>query len=240
MKKEVTIGGISISNFESIEDAITTEIITSTGVKPGVAIAINPEKIVTALAQPELKKIIDNASLRYPDGIGVAYVMGKKLGKKISRIPGCELWESIMTRSGSTQIPVYIMGGTNEVIGKTKEKLINSGVNIVGYRNGYFEPDQQSQIINEIVASGAKIVSVALGSPKQELFIYQCKALMPNTFFMGVGGTYDVYIGNVKRAPYFFRKMHAEWLFRLLSQPTRLSRQIKLFKYITLYFKGKL
>ncbi|WP_165724788.1 WecB/TagA/CpsF family glycosyltransferase [Pseudoalteromonas sp. SA25] len=240
MINKVNIGGIEVIAYPSIDELISSSILTTNNVLPGVGVAINPEKIMAANNDPKVMSILQKATLRYPDGIGVSYVMQKRLGTKVARIPGCELWEQLMLRSVEQQIPVFLLGATKNTVTQTSNKLKALDVNVIGCRDGYFTDEQQATVINEIVNSGAKIVSVALGSPRQELFIFECIKRAPHTFFMGVGGTYDVYTNNVKRAPYFFRVLNLEWLFRLLSQPSRLFRQGNLLKYIYYYLTNKI
>lgn len=240
MINKVNVGGIDVAAYQSIDELISTSILTTQGIQPGVGIAINPEKIMAAKNDPHIMSILQNATLRYPDGIGVSYVMQKRLGSKVARIPGCELWERLMLRSVEQQIPVFLLGATQSTVLQTYEKLTSLGVDVVGYKDGYFTKEQEQSVIDEIIKSGAKVVSVALGSPRQELFIFECIKYAPDSFFMGVGGTYDVFTNNVKRAPLFFRTLNLEWLFRLLSQPSRLFRQGNLLKYIYYYLTKKI
>lgn len=240
MINKVNIGGIDVAAYRSIDELINTSILTSQGVLPGVGVAINPEKIMAAKNDPLIMNILQEATLRYPDGIGVSFAMSQRLGHKVARIPGCELWEHLMIRTVDQKIPVFLLGANKETVTKTNDKLKLLDVNVVGYRDGYFTEEQRADVINEIVSSGAKIVSVALGSPRQEQFIFECMKLAPSTFFMGVGGTYDVFTSNVKRAPSFFRVLNLEWLFRLLSQPSRLLRQGSLLKYLYYYLTKKI
>jgi len=239
MTNKVNVGGVNIVACPSINELIDTSILNSSGVIPGMAIAVNPEKIIAAKNDPNVMAILQSATVCYPDGVGVSYVMSKRTGSKVARIPGCELWERLMERSIEKNIPVYLLGATQNTVAQTHEKLSVLGVNVVGFKNGYFTKEQQRLVIDEIVSSGAKIVSVALGSPRQELFIFECMKHAPHTFFMGVGGTYDVFTGNVKRAPKLFRATNLEWLYRLSSQPSRLFRQSNLLKYIYLYLTNK-
>jgi len=239
MINKVNVGGINIDAYQSIDELISSSILTTQGLLPGVAVAINPEKVIAANSDPEIMSVLQKATFCYPDGVGVSYVMSKRLNTKVARIPGCELWERLMCRSVEQQVPVFLLGATQNTVLQASDKLKEQGVNVVGYKNGYFTADQQQLVINEIVNSGAKIVSVALGSPRQELFIFECMKYAPDTFFMGVGGTYDVFTNNVKRAPSFFRTLNLEWLFRLLSQPSRLFRQGNLLKYIYYYLTKK-
>ena len=240
MINNVLIGGVEVSAFKSINDVIDNAILSNAGVIPGVGIAINPEKIMSAIESKALYDLLAKATLKYPDGIGVSYVMKKKLKYDVARVPGCELWEQLMIKSVHNNVPVFLVGASENVVQQTKNKLVGQGVNIVGVANGYFQKSEESSLIEGIKSSGAKIVSVALGSPKQEYFMFECRKALPDAFYMGVGGTYDVFTGNVNRAPSFFRKVRCEWLYRLLSQPTRIGRQINLLKYIWLYFTSKL
>ncbi|RJE76927.1 lipopolysaccharide N-acetylmannosaminouronosyltransferase [Pseudoalteromonas sp. MSK9-3] len=236
--KQATIREIPVSAFASIEELIENAIIEDGEIVPGVAVAINPEKLMIAESDSETKEVLLKSTLRYADGIGISYAMSKKLGEDVARIPGCELWLKLMKASVEHCIPVYLLGASPEVVTKTRLALEELGVNVVGAQDGYFKGE--GTVINEIAKSGAKIVTVALGSPKQEKFIFKCREVLPTAFFMGVGGTYDVFIGNVNRAPNMWIKLNLEWLYRLLSQPSRLFRQGKLIRFIYYYLVGKL
>lgn len=236
---EVSIGGISIGEFESPQSVINYmfELLDRDGFSS--AIAINAEKIIAASNSDELFEIIMSCNIRYADGIGVVKAIKSKSGRLIPRLPGCEIWESLMDYAGANNIPVFLVGGKTEVIEKTKDKLQQAyQTPVIGFQNGYFE--NESQLIADIKASGAKIVTVAMGSPRQEQFIFSCREAGIKAVFMGVGGTYDVFTGNVKRAPLFWQNMGLEWLYRLLSQPTRWRRQLNLIHFMWLYFTKRL
>ncbi|WP_335904139.1 WecB/TagA/CpsF family glycosyltransferase [Shewanella algae] len=203
------------------------------------AIAVNPEKIVTSLENDSLRSTLLNADILYPDGIGVSSYMSRKLKHKVARVPGCELWEQLMLLAGERQLPVFLLGGTEQVVQQTKAKLISDfSTPIVGYMNGFYS--DEDSIIEMIRVSRPSIVSVALGSPKQEIFIKKCKEFGLDCFFIGVGGTYDVFSGNMQRAPLFFRNLGLEWFYRLVKQPSRIFRQFKLIKFILLVLRGRL
>ncbi len=107
-----------------------------------------------------------------------------------------------MARAGKEGTPVFLVGGKPEVLAQTEAKLRNQwNVNIVGSQDGYFKPEQRQALFERIHASGAQIVTVAMGSPKQEIFMRDCRLVHPDALYMGVGGTYDVFTGHVKRAP---------------------------------------
>jgi len=233
------VAGIPIEPFTSINDAVSHVIRDDGTVLAGSAIATNPEKIVSAIKSDSVRATLMKATFRYADGIGVVVTLSRKLKKRIQRIPGCELWEALMEKCGQTKTSVFLVGASAHVLQETQEKLKKQyGVEICGAHDGYFQ-DQQA-VINDIVAARPKVVTVALGSPKQEYFIANCQQAHPDAFYMGVGGTYDVYTDNVKRAPKFFRKLNLEWFYRLAAQPTRLKRQVNLLNYLFLEFFRKI
>jgi len=105
------------------------------------------------------------------------------------------------------------------------------GIQIVGGQHGYLKEEEMPGLIERINASGAEVLFVALGSPKQELWMKQYIPRLNIKVCQGVGGTFDVLAGRVKRAPAAFRKIHLEWLYRLLSEPRRLVRQTALPRF---------
>lgn len=210
--------------------------------KTGTLVAINAEKILTAESQPEIHQLIDTAEYKYPDGISIVRSIRKKYPQAaVSRIAGADLWEGLMERAGREGTPVFLIGGKPAILAQTVDKLRRQwNVNIVGTQDGYFSPADREALFARIAASGAKIITVAMGSPRQEVLMRDCKAVYPDALYMGVGGTYDVFTGHVKRAPKIWQKMGLEWLYRLISQPSRLRRQLRLLKYLNYHLRGDL
>lgn len=235
---EVGIGPVQVSAFTDMAQLLAFILRADGSVFHGSAIAINPEKILTAMENPAILEVIQQADIRYADGIGVVKVMRKRLRRHVERIPGCELWQELMVRAATYQTPVYLIGAKPEVLAATKQKLLAQGVNVVGTTDGYFK--DEAALINAVKQSGARFVSIAMGSPKQELLIKRVQAQHPECFYMGVGGTYDVFTGNVKRAPELWCKLNLEWAYRLVSQPSRFWRQLRLLRYVWWYFTGKI
>jgi UDP-N-acetyl-D-mannosaminouronate:lipid I N-acetyl-D-mannosaminouronosyltransferase len=222
---------LDVSSFSSMPEAVAS-IITKGDVLPGFAIALNAEKIISAYDSDDVKAILHTASLLYPDGVSISSLMRLR-GWDSIRVAGCDLWLELMKESAKYKLPVFILGADNSVHTKTVNLLRDRlSVNIVGGSSGYFE--NEDKLIEVIMNSKAKIITVALGSPMQELFIQKCRLVYPDAFYMGVGGTYDVFTGGVKRAPLFFQSNGLEWFYRLLSQPKRFFRQLKLFKFVWL------
>lgn len=234
----VNVGGLDVMAFASMDQLARFIVRDDGSVFAGSAIAINPEKVMKARSDVQLRDLLNAAELRYADGMGVVRVMRKKLQKPVERVPGCETWEAIMQRSVASQVPVFLVGARPEVLAQTVHKLKSIGVNVVGSQDGYFQDEQA--LINQIKATGARIITVAMGSPKQELWIAKAKQQIPDAYFMGVGGTYDVFTGHVKRAPALWCKLNLEWAYRLLSQPSRVGRQLVLVEYLWLYLTNRL
>lgn len=210
--------------------------------KSGTLVAINAEKVLTAESQPEIHRLIDEAEYKYADGISLVRSIRKKYPQaKVSRIAGADLWEGLMARAGREGTPVFLIGGKPGILAQTEEKLKRQwNVNIVGSQDGYFTPEEREALFARIAASGARIVTVAMGSPRQEILMRDCKRVYPEALYMGVGGTYDVFTGNVRRAPKIWQRMGLEWLYRLIMQPSRLGRQLRLLKYLRYHLRGDL
>ncbi len=205
-------------------------------------IAVNPEKIIKARTDTKLLRLLQQSGLLIPDGIGAVIAAKILHGKSISRVPGSELMPEICKRSISKGYKLFLLGAAPEVNEKAVEVLKEKyqGINIVGSQHGYYSDDEIPALIDQINDSEADVLFVALGSPRQELWMEEYLPKLNVKVCQGVGGTFDVIAGKVKRAPALFLKMHMEWLYRLLAQPKRLLRQTALPKFVYLVFKQKL
>ncbi len=210
--------------------------------RQGTLVAINAEKVLTAEDNAEVRTLIDAAEFKYADGISVVRSIRKKYPQaNVSRVAGADLWEALMARAGAEGTPVFLIGGKPEVLAQTEAKLRQQwNVNIVGSQDGYFNAEERQALFERIQVSGAKIVTVAMGSPKQEILMRNCRLVHPDALYMGVGGTYDVFTSHVKRAPKIWQKLGLEWLYRLLSQPSRIGRQLRLLRYLRWHYTGNL
>ena len=189
----------------------------------GQVVTINPEMILAAQKSAEFSQIINDAELVIPDGIGVQIGL-QILGYKVKRIPGIEFGYSLLEKYSNAGKKVALVGAKPEVIElavkNLKEKMPN--LNIVYSHDGYFSDDDD--IIKELAESSADLVLIALGSPKQEFFISKLKSYMPNSLMIGLGGSFDVWAGVVKRAPKIYQKLGLEWLYRTIKEPQRFKR----------------
>lgn len=236
-----SIRGIPLYGFATITTFVDM-LLPSDQVFSGLLIAINAEKILAAEASPPLRALLLSGSINYPDGISIVRSIRKKYrDSQVTRIAGADLWPALMARAGKLRRPVFLIGSQPEVLQQTVDKLQQQWqVPIVGQQDGYFLDEQMKAVIEQVIASQAQIVTVAMGSPRQEMFIQRCYAAYPDALYMGVGGTYDVFTGRVKRAPVGWQRLGLEWLYRLIKQPSRLGRQWKLLKYLAYHWRGQL
>ena len=233
--------GLKLIGWRDMQHALDY-LCASDGMRTGTLVAINAEKMLTIEDNAQVRDLIEAAEFKYADGISVVRSLRKKYpDADISRVAGADLWEALMARAGADGTPVFLIGGKPEILAQTEQKLrARWQVNIVGSQDGYFSADQQQALFARIRDSGAQIVTVAMGSPRQEILMRDCRQVCPNALYMGVGGTYDVFTGHVKRAPKVWQNLGLEWLYRLLSQPTRIKRQIRLLRYLTWHYTGKM
>lgn len=217
------INGIKVFGFKSKD-----EILEFSSQEKKILVAVNAEKIYNS--SPELKKVI-NENIGYPDGVGAVWALRQKGMKNVVKIPGVELWLEIVKKYYQER-SFYFIGAKEEVLQQTIAKLKNDfpGINLVGYRNGYFKQEDRETIIEDVIKSKPDFVFVAMGSPTQENLMtelinqYSC-------VYLGLGGSFDVYSGNVKRAPKLFIDLKLEWFYRLISEPKRAFRQVKLIDF---------
>lgn len=203
--------------IEKVEDTIIED-------KKAFIVAINPEKVIKAQNDKNLEKLINSADIKIPDGSGIVIASKLKKGEIKERVTGIDLMKEICKLSGRKSYRIFLLGAKPGVAKRASEVLINSidNIQIVGVHDGYFEMDKE--IVKLINDSKANIVFVALGSPKQENFIKNNMDKINSNIFMGVGGSFDVICGDINRAPVFMQKIGAEWLYRLIKEPSRISR----------------
>ncbi len=205
---------------------------------PHFAVAINPEKIIKAYKDNELKKILERSNLNFVDGIGViwsAKIFYKKQFKE--RVTGIDLFLDILNLAERERFSVFLLGSTESAIQKSVKELKEKypDLKIAGYHNGYFQ--DEDRVVDIILKSNVDILFVGMGSPKQEKFIFRNLQKLNVKFAMGVGGSFNVLSGEFKRAPYVVQKLGLEWLYRFLLDPKRLPRILSLPKFVILVMK---
>lgn len=230
--KKVSLNEVQVYPFTSHE-----ELLAYVSQHKGILVAINAEKILHATDQT---RSIINRNMGYCDGIGAVMALKKKGYKSVIKIPGCELWLKIIAMTYQEGKSYYLVGGKQEVIEQTVLKLKKDfpGIRIVNYRNGYIKTDEErNALINDVEEKKPDVVFVAMGSPKQELLMEEM-AERHEAIYQGLGGSFDVYTGNVKRAPKWWVEHNMEWAYRLVKEPVRIKRQIHLVRFLLLVKLG--
>lgn len=208
--------------------------------KKMTAISINPQIVLESKKYPEIITFIENSSHRIPDGIGIVLVSKLTGGTISERLTGFELMKKFLDFANRHANKVFFYGATavvlNDMIEKINQKYPN--IKIVGGIDGYTSLTEE-EIVTQINQSSAEFLFVALGFPKQELWLSRNIHNLNVSVFQDVGGSFDVISGHVKRAPKFFLKYNLEWLYRSLSVPSRIGRifQLPIFVIKSLYWR---
>ena len=237
MNKEKILGfDVCIINKNNLVKYIFNDF--SNGIRNFI-VNINPEIAVKNYKEDNFKQILNKQKYQIPDGSGIVWASKKNNGKIKERITGIDLMLKICEKSQQYEAKIFLYGAKKEIVEKAQEELKKTypQINIVGQCNGYVD---EKQAIEQIKKSGADIVFVGLGSPKQEQFIIKYKEELENArILMPVGGSFDVISKTKKRAPKWIIKINLEWLYRLFQEPKRIFRQAKLIKFIYLILREK-
>jgi len=170
-------------------------------------VVVNVAKLINMRSDSELRQSVQSCDLINIDGMGVVWG-ARMLGHDVpERVAGVDLFMELVELSAQKSYPIFLLGATDEVV--------------AGTRSGYFW-DDEAAVVEKIRNSGARLLFVAISSPKKENFIERWKHELGVDFVMGVGGTFDVVAGKVKRAPRWMQNAGMEWLFRLLQEPRRM------------------
>ena len=198
------------------------------GKRPCSIFAVNPEKNFSVPNDPELYSVFKNADLLIPDGIGIVLAAKLLHGAHLRRVPGVEFMKDLCRLAEKEQQSVFVYGA-GEAVSETAVKMLQReypGLRIAGRSNGYVPQADMPELIKRINNSGATILFLALGSPRQERwYATHASELSHVRVCQGIGGTLDTIAGTVKRAPAIWQRFSLEWLYRLLSEPKRIRRQ---------------
>lgn len=187
-------------------------------------LAVNASKIVSLHHDRELSRFAAGCELVTADGQAVVWA-SRLLGHPVpERVAGIDLMSKLLELAERRGFGVYILGARQEVLERAVEKIAEEhpSLQIVGYRNGYFDPADERAVAAEIAAAAPQILFVAMSSPRKEQFLADNRDLLHVPFAMGVGGSVDVIAGETRRAPRVVQVLGLEWLFRMLQEPRRL------------------
>lgn len=213
------------------------------GSKPKIIMTPNAEIIIYAQKNKDFKDVLNKADMLLPDGIGV--VIASKILKNPlkERTTGFDFMVSLLRLAQKENHSVFLLGGRPGVAKKAADNIKKSypNIKIIGTHHGYFDKTDEVEIIETINQIKPDLIFIALGAPKQELFMTKYKDKLNCKIAMGVGGSLDVLSGQTKRAPKLMQKLGLEWLFRLIMQPSRLKRigALPLFLIKVIQYKGK-
>ncbi len=227
MAERITMMGCPIDNL-SMEDTLATiEGFIRSGL-PHQHVVVNVDKLVKASRDEQLRRIINECALINADGMPVVWA-ARLLGKPLKeRVAGVDLFEALMARAAAKGWRVFLLGAREDVVQAVRQTYLRKypQLAIAGVRNGYWSGAQEEAgVVEQIRASGADLLFVAISSPKKEQFLGRYQAAMKIPFAMGVGGAFDVAIGKVRRAPRWMQTAGLEWFFRFLQEPRRMFRR---------------
>ncbi len=202
--------------------------------QPGNHFVVTPNSEIVYMSRTDekLKEILLKADLVVPDGIGVvkaAHMLKTPMKEKVA---GIELGEGLIEKLSKTEKSIFLLGAKPGTAQTAADNLMVKypGLKVAGVHDGYFKDD--APVIDEINASGAQVLFVCLGAPKQEYWMYENADKLDTRLMLGLGGSLDVFAGQIKRAPDFWIKLGLEWFYRLMKQPSRIGRMMALPKFM--------
>jgi len=202
----------------------------------------NPEVLFNGLNDPMLKENFnDKTSIIIPDGVGT--VIASKLLKEPvkEKIAGIDVVREVLIKANSEEKSIYLLGAKEEILEKCVDniKIEFPNLKISGFHNGFFDLNNCDDIIEDIKICEPWAIFVAMGSPRQEIFIQKIMHKLNTHIFMGVGGVFDIFAGELKRAPKWMLSLGLEWLYRVIQEPFRLKRLIVIPKFLLLVLKNR-
>lgn len=191
-------------------------------------VTMNAEMAYAATQDPALLSLLQKAEVVLPDGIGVVWALERQ-GVSVERVPGIDLVKALLQKP----LKVAILGSHPDTLEALKPMLSKDypQADVVFCHHGYFDTEAETLLIEALKTSGADVLFVALGVPRQEQWI-QSHLDLPIPVMIGVGGSFDVISGRLQRAPEWMQKARLEWFFRLLQQPSRWRRMLALPRFV--------
>lgn len=236
----VDILGIPVDRVTMDEALLRIDAMIASG-EPHFVATADASMIVDGVGIPEFGELLRGAALVTPDSAGVLWAAnraGKPLAAKVS---GVDIVDQLCARSAERSYRLYFLGAEPGVAEEAAKQLAarHPGCNIVGTRHGYFKPDEDAAVAAEVAQANPDVLFVAMGIPRQEFFIRDTMSTIGARVAMGVGGSLDVYSGRVKRAPIIFRRMRMEWLWRLILNPRKWRKVLKLPQFVLMVMRGR-
>ena len=236
---KIDVMGVGFDNLTKQEFADRARMMLQAKEK-GYCVTPNAEIVYEAIQDPGFRQLLNGAALVLPDGAGV--VLGAKiLGTPIrEKVAGIEFGEEVCKLLAQSGGRLYLLGGKPGVAELAGENLKKKypGLVICGTADGYFK--DEAEVVKKVNEARPDVVFVCLGAPKQEKFIKTHFDELTATLYLGLGGSLDGYAGVVQRAPRWMINLSLEWLYRLIKEPRRLGRMMRLPKFVMICFREKL
>jgi len=190
----------------------------------------NPEMVMLAQRNPAFLKILQNADLILADGIGILIAAKLRKIPLPARVPGCDITLELL--QSAKNATCYLLGAAPGIAEKARQNLLSQGINAIGAHDGYFNEETEKTILEEINNLKPDILLIGMGMLRQEEWAAKNLHTLPCKITLCIGGSIDIFAGNVRRAPKLMRRLGLEWLYRLLSNPSRARRMLELPKFI--------
>ncbi|MHB9036091.1 MAG: WecB/TagA/CpsF family glycosyltransferase [Armatimonadota bacterium] len=237
----ITLLGVKVSRVDSAQTLEAIEGFIASGTAHMIVTA-DASMIVRAQDDVELREIINEADLVTPDGSGIikgAKILGTPL---LERVSGVDLAREMCRMSAEQGFSIFFLGAEPGIADAAAENLSKTypGMKIAGTHDGYFTPNRDAEVASLVKASGAQALLVAMGIPRQEKFIRKYMHEMGVCVAMGVGGSFDVFSGKVKRAPKWYQDHGLEWAYRLANDPSKISKVSVLPKFLIMVYRERL
>jgi len=216
------------------DEAVSRIAALANGAAPSLVVTLGVEMVMAARRHPAFARIVNDAALVTCDTVGLLLASKLRGGPLRERVTGVDLVGALARRSAARgDVRLYLLGGAGETAARAADELrrLAPGVAVAGTRDGYFADADSAEVAAAIRASGANVLCAGLGSPKQELWLARWLAATGCGAGIGIGGSLDVYAGNVARAPFAVRKAGLEWAYRLAKEPRRWRRQLALPRF---------
>jgi N-acetylglucosaminyldiphosphoundecaprenol N-acetyl-beta-D-mannosaminyltransferase len=208
---------------------------------PHHVVTLDASMCVMARDDADLKRIVQSAELVTPDSAGVLWACSRSGQPLPERVSGVEIVERLCALSPSRGYRLFFFGAGPGVAEDAADRLREKypGCQIVGTRNGFFTPDDETEIMEQIREARPHVLCVALGIPKQEKWIARHRAELGVPVLIGVGGTFDVHSGRVKRAPKWMQRLNLEWLYRLAKNPRKIGKVMTLPRFVWMTLRSR-
>jgi N-acetylglucosaminyldiphosphoundecaprenol N-acetyl-beta-D-mannosaminyltransferase len=238
--QSIPLHGLRVHRVTMAETLETIEEFIRDG-SPHHVITLDSSMCVLAREDADLKGIAVNAELSTPDSVGILWACRRSGHVLPHRVSGVDIVEQLCRLSPEKAFRLFFFGAGPGVAEEAADKMRARypGCQIVGTRDGYFKPEEETGIVAQIREAKPDILCVALGIPKQEKWIARHRDALGVPVLIGVGGTFDVHSGRVHRAPMWMRRLNLEWLHRLLKNPSKIGKVMTLPKFVLMTLRSK-